>query len=356
MTEPHAPKPAAEPLRHGPSTRLSPADPIRVAVIVAAGQLGVAMLRRAPSGGGHGGGGGPRVIVTGLGRADLDITDAAAVASHPGLSGVDVVVNTAAWTDVDGAEAAGGEAAARAVNGVAPGLLARRCAEEGAHLVHVSTDYVFGGGAGFRGGAGSSASSSESQGGRRPLRPSDPTAPDTVYGRTKLAGEHAVLEVAEARGIGASIVRTAWVYSGPTQPEAADFVSTMLRLDERGRPDGTIDVVDDQHGNPTFVDDLADALWQLVLRPTSGTFHVTGSGQATWWELAAEVFATAAGQRGEDREGIAAARARVHPCTSEQFQRPAKRPAWSVLDGSAWTDAGFAPMPDWREALRRAMG
>ncbi len=310
----------------------------RVLVVGSAGQLGTAMLRRMPLGGGR------RIEVRGVARADLDVADEAAVMAHPALAGVDVVVNAAAWTDVDGAETPEGEAAAHAVNAVAPGLLARRCAREGAHLVHVSTDYVFGEG------------ESGDRRPLRPLRPTDPTAPDTAYGRTKLAGERAVLDA----GAGATIVRTAWVYSGPTQPDAPDFVSTMLRLEERGRPDGTIDVVDDQHGNPTFVDDLADALWELVLRPVPGVFHVTGAGRATWHELASEVFAVVAKQRGGDATEVAAAteaaRARVRPCTSEQFPRPAKRPEWSVLDGSAWAAAGFAPLPEWRDGLRRALG
>lgn len=318
----------------------------RVLVVGSAGQLGTAMLRRMPLGGGR------RIELRGVARADLDVADEAAVMAHPALAGVDVVVNAAAWTDVDGAETPEGEAAAHAVNAVAPGLLARRCAREGAHLVHVSTDYVFGEGAGA------------DRGPVRPLRPGDPTAPDTAYGRSKLAGERAVLEVAAGAGADsravATIVRTAWVYSGPTQPDAPDFVSTMLRLEERGRPDGNIDVVDDQHGNPTFVDDLADALWELVLRPVPGVFHVTGAGRATWHELASEVFAAVAKQRGGDAADVAAmieaARARVRPCTSEQFPRPAKRPEWSVLDGSAWVAAGFAPLPEWRDGLRRALG
>lgn len=308
MTEPRAGK-AHEVAGNGAA--------VRVAVVGSAGQLGTALLRREPVG----------VEVTWLAREDLDVADEAAVMAHPALRGVDVVVNAAAWTDVDGAETPEGEAAAHRVNAVAPGLLARRCAQERTFFIHVSTDYVFGGGVGDDG-----------AGGRRPLRADDPVAPDTVYGRTKLAGERAVAD----SGARAAIVRTAWVFSGPTQPEASDFVSTMLRLEERG---GDIDVVDDQHGNPTFVDDLADALWGLALRPAEGVFHVTGAGAATWHDVASEVFALVAGQP-----------ERVRPCTSAEFPRPAKRPAWSVLDGSAWVDAGFAPLPDWRDGLRRALG
>ena len=314
----------------------------RAVVVGAGGQLGTALRRRMPGAG---------VDVTWLTREDLDVADAGAVAAHPALRGADVVINAAAWTDVDGAETPEGEAGAERINAVAPGLLARRCAEEGAFFLHVSTDYVFGEGAG-QGEKGAAAA-------RRPLRADDPTSPDTTYGRTKLAGERAVLDaVAEAR-LRAAIVRTAWVFSGPTQPEAPDFVSTMLRLEERGRvgegPE-SINVVDDQHGSPTFVDDLADALWQLALRPVGGGFHVTGTGAATWHDVASEVFAMASELRGGDAAESKAARARVRPCTSEEFPRPAKRPAWSVLDGGAWVDAGFAPLPEWRDGLRRSLG
>lgn len=297
-----------------------------VAVTGAGGQLGTALLRRAPEG----------VSVAALRRGDLDVTDEAAVAAHPALAGADVVINAAGYTDVDGAES--DEAAAMAANADAPAHLARRCAATGAHLIHVSTDYVFGPGAAPDGGNVPEGMPPSSESG--PWRPDDPARPDTVYGRTKLRGE----ELVRASGAAATIVRTAWVYSGPTQPEARDFVSTMLALEEKGRPDGTIKVVADQHGNPTFVDDLADALWELALRPVPGTFHVTGGGATTWHGLAREVFALA----GADPE-------RVRPCGTADFPRPAPRPAWSVLDGGTWADAGFTPLPGWRDALRRAL-
>lgn len=301
----------------------------RAVVVGAGGQLGTALQSLDW----------PGFDVTFADRARLDVGDEAAVMGSGLFDDADVVVNAAAWTDVDGAEEPAGEAAARRVNALAPGLLARRCAREGAFLVHVSTDYVFGGAAGAGG-----------ESGRRPLRPDDPARPDTAYGRTKLAGERAVLAEAAESGLRAAVVRTAWVYSGPTQPAAPDFVSTMLRLEARG---GGVDVVADQHGNPTFVGDLAAAVVALASRPAEGVFHVTGTGAATWHELAAEVFAVAAELRGEDP---AAARARVRPCTTDRFPRPAPRPAWSVLDGSSWTEAGFAPLPEWRGALRRALG
>ena len=303
------------PANETPATRI-------VAIVGAGGQLGTSLVRRAPEG----------AAVVALARADLDITDAAAVAAHPALA-ADVVINAAAYTDVDGAET--DEARAHLINATAAGHLAERCKTTGAHLIHISTDYVFGDGGPEAGGDADGAASES-----RPLRVGDPTRPATAYGRTKLAGERLVRD----SGAAASIVRTAWVYSGPTQPGTPDFVSTMLSLEERGRPDGTINVVADQHGNPTFADDLADALWELALRPVAGTFHVTGTGATTWHGLAAETFALA----GADP-------ARVRPCTSAEFPRPAPRPAWSVLDGNDWRDAGFTPLPGWRDALRRAL-
>ncbi|MEJ6019065.1 dTDP-4-dehydrorhamnose reductase [Corynebacterium sp. H113] len=286
--------------------------PARTAVILgAAGQLGTALQASAPE----------SVEVRALTRQQLDVTDAQAVAKHPAFVGADVVINAAAYTDVDGAEEH--VDAAYALNAVAPGLLAARAAAEGSHFIHVSTDYVF----------GESAL-------RRPWTPTDPTNPHTAYGKTKRAGELAVFNATAQ----ATVVRTAWVWSGPTQPQAKDFVSTMLNLENRTAPDGTIKVVNDQHGNPTFVGDLAAALWECALRPVPGIFHVTGSGTATWNDLAREVF-----------RAVGADPTRVLMCDSSEFPTPARRPAWSVLDGQAWVEAGFAPLPEWRDALTKVL-
>ncbi|WP_295623799.1 dTDP-4-dehydrorhamnose reductase [uncultured Corynebacterium sp.] len=343
MTQPPARK---RPDSGGAGTR-------NIVVVGAGGQLGTALRGRVDAGVESVGGDGCDVRF--LTRADLDIADRGAVEADDRLRDADVVINAAAWTDVDGAETPDGEAAAHAINADGAANLARACAATGAFLVHVSTDYVFGDQTGDQSGDGLGR---DAPAGRRALAPDAPTAPDTAYGRTKLAGERAVLGEVEANGLRAAIVRTAWVYSGPTQPDVGDFVSTMLRLEERGRTGegpAAIDVVDDQHGNPTFVDDLATAIGQLAARPVPGIFHVTGSGAATWHELATEVFVAVAKQRDGDAADLDAARARVRPCTSEQFPRPAKRPAWSVLDGGTWAQAGFAPLPDWRDGLRRAL-
>ena len=250
----------------------------------------------------------------GLGRSELDITDEAAVRAALCDRKPDVVVNCAAWTAVDDAEAQ--EEAALAVNGTGAAHVAAACAEAGAGLVHVSTDYVFPGDA------------------RRPYAEDAATGPRTAYGRSKLAGERAVLRLLPSTGY---VVRTAWLYGsgGP------NFVRTMMRL-ERERP--TVDVVDDQRGQPTWTADVAG---QIVALATSGApagvYHATASGEATWFEVAREVFWLA----GADP-------ARVRPTTSGAFRRPAPRPAYSVLGHDRWAAAGIEPIGDWRLALKRA--
>jgi dTDP-4-dehydrorhamnose reductase len=271
----------------------------RYLVIGASGQLGTHLLRLL----------GEDAI--GVGRADLDLTSAAAVSARIGDVRPNVVVNAAAWTAVDDAETS--EDAAYAVNATAPLHLARAVAERGGRLVHVSTDYVFDGA------------------GTRPYEPDDPTKPRTAYGRTKLAGEQAVLSALPS----AWVVRTAWIYGGPS----ANFVDTMLRL-AQSRP--TVDVVADQTGSPTWVRDLAEALVTLAesaARP--GVLHYVNTGTATWFELAQEVFRAA----GHDPD-------RVRPTTSAAFVRPAPRPAWSVLSTASWTARGLPAPRDWRSAVQ----
>ena len=260
-------------------------------------------------------------------RADLDITDEAAVSeavrewtSAPG-EGPAVLVNAAAYTAVDRAETDAGAAdAAWAVNAEAPGVLAAACAANGAWMVHVSTDYVLG---------------PLPDGARRPLEPDDPIAPAGVYARTKLEGEQRV----RAALPGAHhVVRTAWVY-GAT---GTNFVRTMARL--AGERD-TLDVVDDQHGSPTWSGDLADGLIALGrARPPAGTLHAAGGGETTWCGLARAVF-----------EELGADPARVRACTTDAFPRPAPRPAWSVLSDASWRGAGLPPLRPWRDALRVAV-
>jgi dTDP-4-dehydrorhamnose reductase len=259
-------------------------------------------------------------LVVGPDRSALDITDPDAVRRAFQEHRFDVVVNCAAYTAVDAAET--DEAAALAVNGDGPRVLARACAEHGVKLVHVSTDYVFSGEA------------------RDTPYPEDhPTGPRTAYGRTKLAGEQAVLEELPDAGV---VVRTAWLYGA----HGPNFVRTMLDLEARK---DTVDVVDDQRGQPTWSADVAERLVLLGARlcrdgaPT-GVLHATSSGETTWYGLAREVFRLA----GADPS-------RVRPTSTAAFPRPAPRPAYSALGHDRWRGIGLAPPRDWHSALHEAL-
>ncbi|SCF23157.1 dTDP-4-dehydrorhamnose reductase [Micromonospora viridifaciens] len=256
------------------------------------------------------------LTVTAATRATLDITDAEAV--RAAVAGHDVVFNTAAWTDVDGAEQA--EAAATAVNGDGVAHLARACADTGARLVHVSTDYVFPGDA------------------DTPYAEDAPTDPVNAYGRSKLAGERAVVRFLPNTGY---VVRTAWLYGA----HGPNFVATMLRLAEQREH---LDVVDDQQGQPTWSYTLATHLVALADaalagRAPAGIYHGTCSGRTTWYGLARAAFTLA----GLDPD-------RIRPTTSDRFPRPAARPAYSVLGHDRWAAAGLAPLPDWHDTLSAA--
>ncbi len=252
--------------------------------------------------------------VTAMNRAGLDVTDTAAVTDAIAGARPDVVVNCAAWTAVDAAEAS--EEQALAVNAGGAARLAAGCAAAGARMVQVSTDYVFAGQAG------------------RPYAEDDVPAPRTAYGRTKLAGERAVLGQLPASGY---VVRTAWLYGA----HGPNFVRTMIKLEDQ-RP--SVDVVDDQHGQPTWTADVATqiiALIQNAARP--GIYHATSSGQTTWCGLAREIFSLL----GADPD-------RVRPIPSSELSRPAPRPAYSVLGHGAWATLAVPPIGDWRTALHRA--
>ena len=251
--------------------------------------------------------------LTALTRAELDVTDLDAV--DLALAGADIVINTTAYTRVDDAEA--DEDQAHAVNAVAPGLLAEAAARQGARMLHVSTDYVFDGT------------------GTTPYAESARRAPVSAYGRTKADGE---LRVLAALPDASAIVRTAWLYG----EHGASFPSTMLRL--AGERE-TLDVVDDQRGQPTWSRDLAARIVELVdAGVPAGVFHGTNSGETTWFGFARAVFELA----GLDPE-------RIRPTDSASFIRPAPRPAYSVLGHDGWSRVGLAPMRDWRDALADAI-
>ncbi len=260
------------------------------------------------------------------GSAELDVTHPGAVveavksfaesADHP------VVINAAAYNAVDAAEADGTRAFA--VNGDGPRLLAAACATARVPLIHVSTDYVFPG--------------DVPDGEARPYETTDPVRPRSTYGATKAAGEDAVL----GSGAQAWVVRTAWVYGA----YGKNFVKTMASL---AATRDTLSVVDDQCGSPTWTGDLATGLLELAERivggepPAEHLLHCTGGGATTWFSFARAVFE----ELGLDPE-------RVSPCTTEEFPRPAPRPAYSVLSDRSWREAGLTPMRPWRDALAAA--
>jgi dTDP-4-dehydrorhamnose reductase len=223
------------------------------------------------------------------------------------LAGVRAVINCSGWTDVDGAEA--NEAGATALNGTAVGMLAERCGEAGSLLVHYGTDYVFAGDA------------------REPYPVHAPHAPASAYGRSKADGERRIW----ASGARALVVRTSWLYA----PWAKNFVRTIAML-AKTKPE--LKVVDDQRGRPTSAEHLAATTWTLVERNVAGVVHVTDGGECTWFDFATAIAAKVNPE------------CRVLPCTTAEFPRPARRPAYSVLD-VAKTEALVGPMPRWQDAV-----
>jgi dTDP-4-dehydrorhamnose reductase len=271
-------------------------------VVGAGGQLGTDLMRVLDG-----------QYVIGLTRHELDITDVDAVARAVAAVVPSVIVNAAAYTAVDAAET--DEATAFTANVTAPAALAAAAAIVGAKFVHVSTDYVFSGDA------------------TTPYDEAAVTGPKSAYGRTKLAGEHAVF----AELPDAYVVRTAWVYGA----RGANFVKTMARL-ERERE--TVSVVDDQRGSPTWSRDLAHGLVELGLSGAAGgVYHCTNTGETTWFGFTRAIFE----ELGADPE-------RVLPTTTAAFPRPAPRPAYSVLGNRRWIEAGLDPLPHWRAALHDA--
>ncbi|MFD1913000.1 dTDP-4-dehydrorhamnose reductase [Halodurantibacterium flavum] len=273
---------------------------MKVLLTGGAGQVGQEVLRRVPQG----------WVVSAPGRADLDLEDAGAAAAA--VAGHDAVLNLAAFTAVDAAEAE--EARAFRVNAAAPTAMAGAAAASGAVFIHLSTDYVFGG--------------------PGPHRPDSPTAPLSAYGRSKLAGEAGI------RGAGGryAILRTSWIFSA----HRSNFVRTMLRL---GQSQAQIEVVDDQWGAPTPAVAVAETVLRLAgalsngsLR--SGIWHYAGAPDTTWAGFAREICA-------QSRSA-----ARIIPIGSEDWPAPARRPRDSRLACADLCAALNIPRPDWREGLK----
>ena len=274
---------------------------MKVLVAGSGGQLGRALAASAPAG----------VTLIAPPEAEFDIGNAAQVAAVVAAAKPDLLVNAAAWTAVDKAEAE--EAAALLVNATAVGHLAAAAAAAGARFVQVSTDYVFDGQA------------------CQPYRPDTPPAPASAYGRTKLAGEQA----AAAHHPAPLIIRTAWVYAA----QGNNFVKTMLRLmAERDE----VRVVADQVGSPTHALSLARAIW--ALDGHSGIFHWTDAGIASWYDFAVAIQDEAL------RLGLLSMAKPIIPIATADYPTPAQRPAWSVLDkSSSWGITG--PARHWRHEL-----
>lgn len=278
----------------------------KVVIVGAGGQLGRELARSAPAG----------VSCLALPRSELDIGDRDAVTHCLGELAPAQVINAAAYTAVDRAESE--PALAWRINAEGAEHLAGACAQIGARLLHVSTDFVFDGEA------------------SHPYPPGASTAPLGEYGRSKLAGEEAVLQALP----GALVMRTAWVYSA----FGGNFVKTMLRL-MREREE--LAVVDDQVGTPTWARGLAEALWVAAARPQlAGIYHWTDAGVSSWYD-----FAVAISEEGH-ATGLLERPVTVRPIPASDYPTPARRPAYSVLDKrQSWRDLGVAGV-HWRQQLR----
>ena len=275
---------------------------MRLLVFGQTGQVAQELARRLPAG----------VTARFVPRAEADLADPAACAALVASASADAVINAAAWTAVDKAEAE--EAAATVINGEAPAAMGAACARRGLPFLHLSTDYVFDGA------------------GTDPFTPDHQTAPLGAYGRSKLAGEHGV----RASGARALILRTSWVVSA----HGSNFVKTMLRL---GRERESLRVVADQTGGPTPAGAIADALFTaaraMVNGQAGGTHHFSGAPDVSWADFARAIMAEA---------GLPC---RIEDITTADYPTPARRPANSRLDCSGFTSAFGVARPDWRAAL-----
>jgi dTDP-4-dehydrorhamnose reductase len=283
----------------------------RIAITGANGQLGQTLMRS------------PLFeddILLPLGREDMDITDAASVSATLDSLKPDVLINAAAYTAVDAAETH--EADAYSINEQGVKHLARWARDRKAHLIHISTDFVFGGDK------------------NRPYRVDDPVSPLSVYGHSKLAGEKMIATLLPEQ---ATIVRTAWLYS----PWNHNFMKTMLRL---MRERDVLHVVDDQIGTPCSTASLVQCLHAITQRNVpGGIFHWTDAGVASWYDFAIAI------QEEALRLGLLEHAIPVHPIPTEKYTTPARRPAYSVLDKSRALLELACPQVHWREALRDVM-
>lgn len=229
----------------------------------------------------------------------------------------DIIINCAAYTAVDACE--GEEEEATRINGEGPGLLARLAVENDAALMHVSTDYVFDGRK------------------QTPYHEEDTPAPESAYGRSKLAGEKSIIESGLRRFF---IIRTSWLYG----PGGKNFVETILRLASEREE---LRIVADQFGSPTLTDDLADAMLRLLETEAYGLYHFSNEGSCTWYEFACAIV------QGARERGLELQVQDIHPIATEDYPVPAPRPAYSVLSKEKYRTATGRKVPHWRDALDR---
>ena len=282
---------------------------MNVLIVGANGQLGSELLNTCPDG----------CNALGMDVPEIDITDSTQVAQTLAVHAPDWVINCAAYTRVDRAESEAD--AAHAVNGTGPANLARAVKATNARLVHISTDFVFSGDQ------------------SRPYKPDDTPDPKSVYGRTKLAGEQAVLNIL---GKDALIIRTAWLYAA----HGNSFVKTMLRLMKQKE---RLTVVDDQVGTPCWANSLAQAVWAAVEKKLTGVFHWTDAGVASWYDFAVAIQEEALAAGLLDRS------ISIHPVSTSEYPTPARRPAFSVLDKKDLVAATGIPLVHWRRQLRHML-
>jgi dTDP-4-dehydrorhamnose reductase len=283
---------------------------MKVLVTGASGQVGRSLLATAP----------PSLKILAASHKDLDIADARAVAEYVRVHSPNVILNAAAHTAVDLAESEPELAAS--INSDGPRHLAVAARHAGARLVHISTDFVFDGAA------------------SQPYRPEAATNPLSVYGKTKLAGERAVLDTLPETSV---VVRTAWVYAAA----GSNFVRTMLRV---MNANGSVRVVADQVGTPTAALGLAEALWGIVAKPDiKGIHHWTDAGVASWYD-----FAVAIAEEGAQL-GLVSDNVTVTPIATTDYPTPARRPSYSVLDKTSLASFGIVPV-HWRKRLRGVLG
>jgi dTDP-4-dehydrorhamnose reductase len=272
---------------------------MRIVIAGANGQLGQDLVR----------GFSPSHDVYHFGHVELDVTNLDQGIQVIHKARPDVVINAAAYTAVDRAETEVDQA--YAVNAFGARNLAIASERVGAKYCYISTDYVFDGN------------------GRAPYREYDPTNPQGVYGKSKRAGEELVASFSTRY----FIVRTSWLYGA----FGGNFVKTMLKLGKEGK---RLTVVDDQVGSPTYTVDLADFIAELIHTEKFGIYHASNTGSCSWYEFAKAIFEEA----GMDVD--------LHPCTTEEFPRPAPRPAYSVMDHMSIRINGLTEFRPWREALK----